>query len=149
MSTLVAPRAASRPVSVAVAGAMLLAVIGGLFGLGGFLAVVIGDDLIALDAASLAVTILAVVALVASVVVRDYPLYGAIGTALAPIGYVLAYGGQWATWWSKYQDAVATSGTAENVFWATMPAMALFAISGVVLVTAAVLAGFAALRRGE
>ena len=149
MSTLVAPRAASRPVSVAVAGAMLLAVIGGLFGLGGFLAGVLGDDLIALDAASLAVTILAVVALVASVVVRDYPLYGAIGTALAPIGYVLAYGGQWATWWSKYQDAVATSGTAENVFWATTPAMALFAISGVVLVTAAVLAGFAALRRGE
>lgn len=149
MSTLVTPRAATRAAGASAVGAMLLAVIGGLFGLGGFLAVVIGDELIPLDAASLAVTILAVVALVASVVVRDYPLYGALGMALAPIGYVLAYGGSWGTWWSKYQDAVATSGAAENAFWTTMPAMALFAISGVVLVAAAALAGYEALRRNE
>jgi hypothetical protein len=135
--------------SVTVAGAMLLAVLGGLFGLGGFFAVVIGDDIIPFDAASLAVTILAVVALVASVAVRDQPLYAAIGTILAPAGYLLAYGGSWGAWWSKYQDAIATSGAAENAFWTAMPAMALFAISGVVLVLATALAAYQALRRNE
>jgi len=140
MTTLAQPQTLAQRDDAGLIGALIAAGIGALFGLGGFLAVVLGDDMIALDTTSIAAVGLAALGLVAAVFVRDLPGYAAAGMAAGPIGYLVAFSGNWSTWWARYQDAVATSGAAENVFWSTMPAMALFAISGVFLAIGAVLA---------
>jgi hypothetical protein len=44
--------------------------------------------------------------------------------------------------WNAYQVAVQTSGAAENVFWTSMPATALFIVSGVLFGLGAILAAF-------
>jgi hypothetical protein len=142
MTTLAQPQALGQRDNAALIGALIAAGIGALFGFGGFLAVVLGDDMIALDTTSIAAVGLAALGLIAAVFVRDLPGYAAAGMAAGPIGYLVAFGGNWSTWWARYQDAVATSGAAENVFWSNMPAMALFAISGAFLVTGALLAAF-------
>ena len=130
-------------------GALITGAVGSLFGFGGLLAVVLGDDMIALDAISVAAASLALLGLLAAVFVRYLPGYGAIGMAAAPIGYLAAFGSNWGTWWARYQEAVATSGAAENIFWAAMPAMALFAVSGALLAFGVVLAAFSALSQSE
>lgn len=130
-------------------GALITGGTGALFGFGGLAAVLLGDDVIALDAISVAAASLAVLGLLGAVFVRYLPGYGAIGMAAAPIGYLAAFGGSWGTWWAKYQEAVATSGAAESVFWSAMPAMALFAVSGSLLAFGAILAAVNVLSHGE
>jgi hypothetical protein len=130
-------------------GATIIGGAGALFGFGAFVAVVVGDDLIALDAISVAAASLAILGLLAAVFVRYLPGYGAIGMAAAPIGYLAAFGSSWGTWWARYQDAVVTSGAAENIFWSAMPAMALFTISGALLAISAFLAAFSAFSQSE
>lgn len=130
-------------------GALITGSIGALFGLGAFLAVVLGDDMIAFDGTSTAAAGLAVFGLVAALFARDLPGYAAFGMAAAPVGYLVAFSGSWGTWWAKYQDAIATGGAAESVFWSAVPAMALFAISGAFLAVGALLAAFNALSNSE
>lgn len=149
MTTVVHTQTLARRNEGTLIGALIVAGIGALFGLGAFLAVVVGDDMIPLGVASVAAAVLATIGLVAAVFVRDYPIYGAIGMAAAPIGYLFAFGGSWGAWWAKYQDAIATSGVAENAFWSSMPAMALFAVSGALLAIGAILAGFSALANDD
>lgn len=145
MATVAQPQDVMLRDDAGLIGALITGAIGALFGFGGFLAVVLGDDMIALDAISVAAASLAVLGLLGAMFVRYLPGYGAIGMAAAPIGYLAAFGGSWATWWAKYQEAVVTSGAAENIFWAAMPAIGLFAISGALLAFGAVLAAFNAL----
>jgi hypothetical protein len=145
MTTLARPVVLTHRDSAGLIGALITGSIGTLFGLGGFLAVVLGDDMIALDGTSIAAAGLAVLGLVAALFARDLPGYAAFGMAATPVGYLVAFSGSWGTWWAKYQAAVATSGAAENIFWSAMPAMALFAISGALLAVGALLAGFNAL----
>jgi len=121
-------------------GSMLLGALGALFGLGGFLAVLVGDEMVALDAASVAAGVLAGVALAAAVAVSQQPLYAGLAMTIAPVWSALAFGSSWAAWWSKYQDAIATSGAAENAFWSSMPALALFGLSAALVASAAILA---------
>lgn len=149
MTTLARSRPQARRQDAGLIGALITGSIGALFGLGGFLAVVLGDDMIALDATSIAATGLAVLGLVAALLVRDLPGYAAFGMAAAPIAYLVAFGGSWAAWWARYEEAVATSGAAENIFWSAMPAMALFAVSGLFLAFGAFLAAFNALSDDE
>jgi hypothetical protein len=111
-----------------------------MLGLAGFLAVVLGDEVVALDWTSTVVAVLASIGLVAAILVRDSPGTAAIGMALAPIAYVLVLGGSFGSWWAKYQDAIAISGAAENAFWSAMPALGLFTVSGVVLTLGSALA---------
>jgi hypothetical protein len=149
MTTLAQPQVRRVRDDAGLIGALMTGGTGALFGFGGFAAVLLGDDVIALDAISVAAASLAVLGLLGAMFVRYLPGYGAIGMAAAPIGYLAAFGGSWATWWATYQDAVATSGAAENVFWSAMPAMALFAVSGALLAFGAILAAFNALAQGE
>jgi hypothetical protein len=122
-------------------GSLMTGAIASLFGLGGFVAVVVGDDLIPLDLASVGVALIVAAGAGAAVLVLQRPILAAIGLALPVVVIREAFGGSWATWWDGYQAAVATSGAAENVFWSAMPAMALFAISGALFVVASLLAG--------
>lgn len=149
MATVAQPQDVMLRDDAGLIGALITGAIGALFGFGGFLAVVLGDDMIALDAISVAAASLAVLGLLGAMFVRYLPGYGAIGMAAAPIGYLAAFGGSWATWLAKYQEAVATSGAAENIFWSAMPAMALFAVSGALLAFAAILAAFDALSHSD
>ena len=149
MTTLAQPQVVTHRDGAGVIGALITGGTGALFGFGGFLAVALGDDMIALDAISVAAGSLAILGLVGAIFVRYLPGYGAIGMAAAPIGYLAAFGGTWSAWWAKYQDAVATSGAAEDIFWSTMPAIGLFAVSGALLTVGALLAAFNTLSRTE
>ena len=149
MTTLARPQMVSHRYDTGLIGALITGVVGGLFGLGGFLAVALGDDMIALDVTSAAAAGLAALGLLAAIFVRELPGYAAFGMATPVFAYLAAFGGNWSTWWAKYQEAVATSGSAENIFWAAMPAMALFAISGALFAFAALLAAFNALSQSE
>ena len=145
MTSLAQPRTLTRRHNAGLIGSLITGTMGAIFGLGGFLAVVVGDDMIALDATSIAVAGLTVLGLIAAVFVRELPGYSAFGMAAAPVAYLVTFGGNWTIWWATYQEAVATSGAAENIFWSTMPAMALFAISGTLLLIGATLAALDAL----
>lgn len=149
MTTLARPQIVGVREDSRLIGATIIGGAGALFGFGAFVAIAVGDDLIALDAISVAAASLAILGLLAAVFVRYLPGYGAIGMAAAPIGYLAAFGGNWGTWWAKYQGAVATSGAAEDILWSTMPAMALFTISGALLAISALLAAFSALSQSE
>ena len=143
MTTLAHGQATRRQgvlLSGAAIGTILAGVAGAMLGLGGFLAVVLGDEVVTLDWTSTIVAVLASIGLVAAILVRDRPGIAAIGMALAPIAYVLALGGSFGSWWATYQDAIALSGAAENAFWSAMPALGLFTLSGVVLALGAALA---------
>lgn len=142
MTTLSRTQSFTRPYAASAIGAILVGGIGALFGLGGLLAVIIGDDMIPMELGTVGAGALAAVALVAIAFVRDHPDVAALGIIAAPVGYLIAFGGSWSAWWDRYQVAVATSGAAENTFWAAEPAMALFAISGVLLVVGALLAAY-------
>jgi hypothetical protein len=120
--------------------AVILGGAGALFGLGGFVAVLLGDAAIPLDVVSLIAAGVALFALGAALFVRDDPGAAAVGMATAPIAYAVLIGGGFGSWWATYQDAVATSGAAENAFWSAMPAMGLFAVSGGLLAVASALA---------
>lgn len=124
------------------AGSLLVGVIGALSGLGAFLAVVIGDPMIPLETAALVSAALIVVGLVGAVIVRDMPDVAALAMAVVPFGLYFAIGEKLGPWSSAYQTAVQTSGAAENVFWTSMPAMALFVISGSLFALGAILAAF-------
>ena len=124
------------------AGSLLVGVIGALSGLGGFLAVVIGDATIPLETAALVSVALIVVGLVGAAIVRDLPDVAALAMAVVPFGLYFAIGEKLGPWWSAYQTAVQTSGAAENVFWTSMPAMALFVGSGLLFALGAILAAF-------
>ena len=121
-------------------GTVLAGTAAALFGLGAFLAVLIGDDLIAFDARALVAVALAALGAVATALVRQAPGPAAVGLATVAIGYVIALGDTFGEWWSAYQQAIATSGAAEGAFWAAMPAMGLFVVSGVLFGVGAVLA---------
>lgn len=149
MTTLAQSQVRQRRDSAGLIGSLITGSIGALFGFGGFVAVVVGDDMIALDATSIAAAGLTVLGLIAAVFVRELPGYSAFGMAAAPVAYLVTFGGHWTTWWTKYQEAVATSGAAETIFWSTMPAMALFAISGALLLVGAVLAALDALSEDQ
>ena len=149
MTTLAQPNVITQRGDAGLIGALITGGIGALFGFGAFLAVVLGDDMIALDAITVAAASLAVLGLLGAIFVRYLPGYGAVAMAAAPLGYLAAFGGNWGTWWATYQVAVATSGAAENIFWSAMPAMALFAVSGALLALGAVLAAFNALSNME
>jgi hypothetical protein len=124
------------------AGSLLVAVIGALFGLGAFLAVVIGDAMIPLETAAVVSVALLVVGLMGAVIVRDMPEVAALAMASVPFAFVFALGEKLSPWWNAYQVAVKTSGAAENVFWTSMPAMALFVVSGALFAVGAILAAF-------
>jgi hypothetical protein len=149
MTTLARSGVLTHPDNAGLIGALITGSIGALFGFGGFFAVVLGDDMIALDGTSVAAAGLAALGLIAALFARDLPGYAAFGMAAAPVGYLVAFSGDWGTWWAKYQDAIATSGAAENIFWSAMPGMALFAISGALLAVGALLAAFNALSNTE
>jgi hypothetical protein len=149
MTTLARPQVLTHRDDAGLIGALITGSVGALFGLGGFVAVALGDDMIALDGTSIAAGGLAGLGLVAALFARDLPGYAAFGMAAAPVGYLVAFSGSWGSWWATYQDAIATSGTAENVFWSAMPAMALFTISGALLAVGALLAAVNALSNTE
>lgn len=149
MTTLTRPQVASHRYDAGLIGALITGVVGGLFGLGGFLAVVLGDGMIALDVTAAAAAGLAALGLLAAIFVRELPGYAAFGMAIPLFAYLAAFGSTWGTWWAKYQQAVATSGAAENIFWSAMPAMALFATSGTLFALGALLAAFNALSRSD
>ena len=142
MTTLARTTTYTRAFDASAIGAILVGGIGALFGLGGLFAVVLGDDMIPMELGAVTAGLLAAVALLAVAFVRDHPDIAALGIVAAPVGYLVAFGGSWSAWWDRYQTAIATSGAAENTFWAAEPAMALFAISGVLLVIAALLAAY-------
>jgi len=145
MTTIAQPHVLTRRDGAALIGALITGVIGAVFGFGAFLAVVRGDDMIALDATSIGAVGLAVIGLIAALFVRELPGFGAFGMATTPVLYLASFGGDWGAWWTKYQEAVATSGAAENIFWSAMPSMALFALSGGFFAVGALLAAFDAL----
>jgi hypothetical protein len=149
MTTLARPQMVSHRYDAGLIGALITGVLGGLFGLGGFLVVALGDDMIALDVTSTAAAGLAALGLLAAIFVRELPGYAAFGMALPVFAYLAAFGGSWGVWWARYQDAVATSGAAENILWTAMPAMALFAISGALFALGALLAAFNSLAQSE
>jgi len=120
--------------------AVVLGCAGALFGLGGFTAVLLGDAAIPLDVVSVIAAGFALFALGAALFVRDDPGAAAVGMAMAPIAYAVLIGSAFGPWWASYQDAVATSGAAENALWSAMPAMGLFAVSGALLALASALA---------
>lgn len=132
--------ASTGPATGLAAGAVVAGGAASLFGLVAFLAVVIGDDLIAADALAVVAVTLAALGAVATGLVGRAPGAAAIGMSTATIGYVIVLGDNLAPWWSRYQTAIATSGAAENAFWSGMPAMGLFVISGVLFAFGAVLA---------
>ena len=140
MTTATLPRVLRRT-TTASAGALLTASIAGLFGIGGFVAVVLGDELIALDPGSMGLALVTLVSVTAIVVARERPGDAAIGFAIAPVTYIAVLGEYWSVWWSRYQEAVAIGGVAENAFWSTQPALGFFVISGAVFAVAAVMAG--------
>jgi hypothetical protein len=121
---------------------LAIAAIGALFGLGAFFAVVIGDAMIPLETAAMVSAALVVVGLIGAVLVRDLPDVAALAMAIVPFGLFFAIGEKLSPWWNAYQTAVQTSGSAENAFWTSMPAMALFVVSGALFAVAAVLAAF-------
>lgn len=149
MTAIAQPQVITRRDDAALIGALITGVVGALFGFGAFLAVVLGDDMIAFDATSIGAVGFAVIGLIAAVLVRELPGFGAFGMATAPVAYLATFGANWTAWWTKYQEAVATSGAAENIFWSAMPAVALFALSGAFLAVGAVLAAFDALSHNE
>lgn len=120
--------------------AVVIGAAGALFGLGGFTAVLRGDAAIPLDVVSVLAAGFALFGLGAALFVRDDPGAAAVGMAMAPIAYAVLIGSGFGPWWANYQDAVATSGAAENAFWSAMPAMGLFAVSGGLLALASALA---------
>jgi hypothetical protein len=122
------------------ASAIVIGGVGALFGLGGFVTVLLGDAAIPLDVVSVIVAGFALFALGAALFVRDDPGAAAVGMAMAPIAYAVLIGSGFGPWWASYQDAVATSGAAENAFWSAMPAMGFFAVSGGLLALASALA---------
>jgi len=121
-------------------GALVMGVTGALFGLGGFVAVVVGDDLMPLDILALIAVGFAVFGLSAAALVRDASGPAAIGMATVTVGYVILLGDTFGSWWARYQVALATSGAAETAFWSAMPAMGLFAVSTLLFAFGAVLA---------
>lgn len=148
-TTIVRSQALARSDDAALIGALITGVIGAFFGFAAFLTVVLGDDMIALDATSIGAVGVAVFGLIAAVFVRELPGFGAFGMATAPVAYFASFGAKWSVWWATYQEAVATSGAAENMFWSAMPAMAIFALSGAFLAVGAVLAAVDALSHSE
>ena len=124
------------------AGSLLVALMGALSGFGAFLAVVLGDAMIPLETAAVVGVALVVVGLIGAAIVRDLPDVAAFAMAAVPFGLVFALGEKLGPWWNAYQVAVQTSGAAENVFWTSMPATALFAISGALFALGAILAAF-------
>ena len=121
-------------------GGLLIGATGAVFGLLAFLAVALGDDLIAFDAVAVIAAGFAVLGLVAAALVKDAPGPAAIGMATVTIADVILLGDRFGPWWTRYQHAVATSGAAENAFWAAMPALGLFAVSALLFAFGAVLA---------
>lgn len=132
--------ASSAPATGLGAGAVVAGGAASLFGLIAFLAVVIGDDLIAFEALAMVAVTLAALGGFATALVGPAPGAAAIGMSTAAVGYVIVLGDKLGPWWSSYQIAIATSGAAENAFWSTMPAMGLFIVSGVLFAFGAVLA---------
>lgn len=131
----------SDPGSIGLAvGAIVIGSAGALAGLGGFTAVLVGDGAIPLEVASAIAGGFALFGLAATLFVRTDPGAAAVGMATAPIAYAVLIGNGFGSWLAKYQDAVATSGMAENAFWSAMPAMGLFAVSGGLLAFASALA---------
>lgn len=124
------------------AGALLVGGIGTLFGLGAFIAVVIGDAMIPFETAAIVSAGLIVVGLIGTVIVRDLPDVAAFAMAIVPFGLYFALGEKLSPWWNAYQAAIQTSGAAENAFWTSTPAMGLFVFSGVLFVLGAILAAF-------
>lgn len=149
MTTVARPQVRRVRDDTGLVGALIIGAAGALFGFAGLVAVVLGDDMVGLDAISVAAASLAFLGLLGALFVRYLPGYGAIGMAAAPIGYLAAFGGSWATWWTEYQNAVATSAAAENAFWSAMPAMGLFAVSGALLAFGALLAALHVLSQDE
>jgi hypothetical protein len=111
-------------------GAVISGGAGALSGLGGFLAVLLGDRMVPLDVVSGIAVLLCVIGLIAVALIRDEPGGAAVGMAVPPIAYAVLFGDALGSWWVKYQVAVGTSGPAENAFWSTMPAMGLLVVSG-------------------
>jgi hypothetical protein len=124
------------------AASLLVGGLGALSGLGAFLAVVIGDAMIPFETAAMVSVALVVVGLMGVVIVRDLPDVAALAMAAVPFVFVFALGEKLSPWWNAYQVAVQTSGAAENVFWTSMPATALFIVSGVLFGLGAILAAF-------
>jgi hypothetical protein len=119
---------------------LLVAGTGVLFGLGGFLAIVVGDATIPLDTAALISAGLVVVGLLGVIIVRDLPGVAAVAMAAVPVGFYIALGEKLGPWANAFQAAVVTRGPAELALWASMPAMSLFVISGVLFACGAVVA---------
>lgn len=122
------------------AGAVVTGSAAALFGIGAFLAVVAGDGAIAFDVVAVIAVGLALTGAVAAALVAEAPGAAAVGMATVTIGDVILLRDEFARWWATYQAAIATSDSAENAFWAAMPAMGLFVVSGVLFALGAVLA---------
>lgn len=120
----------------------LLAGAGVLFGLAAFVTVVVGDAAIPMGTAAVISAALVVVGLVGVVIVPDVPAIAAAAMAAVPVGLYVALGDKLGTWTDAFQAAVVTRGSAELALWASMPAMSLFVISGILFTFGAVIAAF-------
>lgn len=122
--------------------ALLVAGTGALFGVGAFLVVAAGDVLIPFSNAALLSVALVGVGLVGVIIVRDLPGIAAALMAAVPVGLSVTLGDRLGPWSSAFAAAVQTRGPAELAAWASMPAMSLFVISGVLFACGAVVAAF-------
>jgi hypothetical protein len=138
-STHATTRSQANSTGLAV-GAVIIGGAGALFGLGGFLAVMLGDQMVPLDVVSGIAVLLCVIGLIAVALIRDEPGSAAVGMAVPPIAYAVLFGDALGSWWVKYQVAVGTSGPAENAFWSAMPAIGMFSVSGGLFALGAALA---------
>jgi hypothetical protein len=132
----------------AVAGAV--GVFAGLIGVGGVALVLIGNDFISGGARTASLAALTVLAIAGAVLAWWRPVAAAVAMLLAAAGYVYSLSSILGGWWSAYQDAVRTSGAAENRFWLNDGGtpIALFLIAASLLVVAAALAALGHVRRG-
>jgi hypothetical protein len=124
--------------------ALVVGGVAGLFGVWGVV-LVLGENRYldggGLTAALAGVTVLA---MAGAALAWWRPLTAGLAMAVAAIGYLSCLWGDLGGWWSAYQDAVRTSGAAENAFWLDNggAAMALFLLAAALLVVASALAAF-------
>ena len=121
-------------------GALLMGGGGALFGICAFLAAVVGDGMVPFDVVAIIAAGFAALGLAAVTLVEDAPGAAAIGMATVTVADVILFGDGFGPWWTAYQRAVASGGTSETFFWATMPALGLLAVSALLFALGAVLA---------
>lgn len=112
-----------------------------LFGGIAVAAAAIGDKYLASPTLIVVTGALTVLGIAAAAATWWRPVAGAVGMAMAAVGYWFVLAATWAPFWAGYQSAVQTSGATENEFWSSgAMAVPLLALGGICLVAAAILA---------